>query len=221
MDFKVELLQTGFVTHDVKRFVVARPPGLDYRPGQGVELAVDTPAWREEGRPFTPTNLLDDRVLEFIIKRYPAHEGVTEQLHRLRPGDKLLMSQAFGTIRHRGPGWFIAGGAGITPFLAILRQLQADDRLDSHGLMFSNKTPADVICERELRHAFGDRALLTCTDERAPGFLDGRIDKAFLQRHVGDFAQQFYVCGPPPFVSAINQALEELGAAPDALIFEK
>lgn len=221
MDFRVEVLMTGFVTHDVKRFVVTRPEGLDYVPGQGVEIAIDREGWRDEGRPFTPTSLVDDRVLEFTIKSYPEHGGVTEQLHRLRPGDSLLMSQAFGTIHHEGPGWFIAGGAGITPFLAIMRQLADEGRLEGHGLMFSNKTPADVICEKELRHHFGDRAILTCTEETGAGYDSRRIDKDFLQEHIQDFGQQFYVCGPPRMVEAINGTLKELGADPSALVFER
>jgi predicted ferric reductase len=35
----------------------------------------------------------------------------------------------FGAIEYKGEGVFIAGGAGVTPFIAILRQLQADDKL--------------------------------------------------------------------------------------------
>lgn len=37
MDHSIEVLHTGFVTHDVKRFVTTRPDGFDYEPGQGVE----------------------------------------------------------------------------------------------------------------------------------------------------------------------------------------
>jgi cytochrome-b5 reductase len=77
MTHEVTLLMSGFVTHDVRRFIVSRPDGFEFEPGQGVELAIDHPDWREEGRPFTPTSLDDDRVLEFTIKAYPAHKGVT------------------------------------------------------------------------------------------------------------------------------------------------
>jgi len=39
----VTLLMSEFVTHDVKRFVVNRPPEFTFEPGQGVELAVKHP----------------------------------------------------------------------------------------------------------------------------------------------------------------------------------
>jgi ferredoxin-NADP reductase len=220
MTHEVTLLMSSFVTHDVKRFIVTRPDGFEFEAGQGVELAIDHPDWREKGRPFTPTSLHDDRVLEFIIKAYPAHNGVTQALHSLEPGARLLMSEPFGTIRDKGPGVFIAGGAGITPFIAILRQLARDDGLEGQGLIFSNRTPADVIVEKELRHLLGERCVLTCTQEHAAGYENRRIDRDFLSEHISDFGQHFYVCGPPEFNESVNDALKGLGAKPDLLVFE-
>jgi len=221
MNHTVTLLMSQFVTHDVKRFIVSKPAGFSIIPGQGVELAINRPGQSEQGRPFTPTGLADDRVLEFTIKAYPAHAGVTQALHQLESGAELLMSDPFGTIRYQGPGVFIAGGAGITPFLAILRDLARRGELDGQTLMFSSKTPRDVICEKELRHILGDRCLLTCTGAAAPGYEQRRIDRAFLEEKIQDFKQRFYVCGPPPFMEAVNTALADLGTSAESLVFER
>lgn len=217
----VTLLMSGFVTHDVKRYLVSRPEGIGFVPGQGVELAIDQAAWRDQARPFTPTSLAGDRVLEFTIKTYPQHEGVTRELARLEPGARLRMSDPFGTIRDRGPGVFIAGGAGITPFLAILRDRARRDALDDCSLIFANKTRADVIDELELRHYLGDRCHFLCSAAAAPGCAHRRIDEAWLRQTVRDFGQHFYVCGPPGFMDAVNGALKRLGADPQALVFEQ
>jgi cytochrome-b5 reductase len=211
MDHTVELLHTGFVTHDVKRFVVSRPDGLQWKPGQGVEMALDQDGWRAEGRPFTPTSLPRDQVLEFTIKAYPEHDGVTTRLHDLVAGDRLLMSDPFGTITWQGAGTFLAGGAGVTPFLAILRDADADE-LARSSLHFTNKTPADVICEKELRHLLGDRCHLTCTEESAPGYDHRRLDRDYLESEVTDLDDPVYVCGPPGFVDELGEALDDLGA---------
>lgn len=221
MAFDSTLLMSRFITHDVKQFVLEWPEGLDYSPGQGVELSIQEKGWEDEGRPFTPTCLRGERVLEFTIKAYPEHDGVTERLHRLEPGARLKLSEPFGTITYKGPGMFIAGGAGITPFLAILRDLATNDSLDGHGLILSNKTPADVICERELRHYLGDQCILTCTDESGPGYDDRFVDRAYLREKISDFDQRFYVCGPPKMVEDIGEALRQEGADPDALVFEQ
>ncbi len=221
MNHTVKLLMSQFVTHDVKHFIVSKPEGFSIVPGQGVELAIDRPDLREQGRPFTPTGLADDQVLEFTIKGYSDHAGVTQALHQLAPGADLLMSETFGTIHYQGPGVFIAGGAGITPFLAILRDLAGKGELSKQTLIFSNKTPRDVICEKELRHMLGERCILTCTGAAAPGYENRRIDRAFLEEKIRDFRQHFYVCGPEPFMDAVNTALADLGASSESLVFER
>lgn len=220
-DFKTKLMMSEFVSHDVKRFIVSRPPEFKFKPGQGVELAINNSNWRDERRPFTPTSLVDDQVLEFTIKAYANHKGVTRELHRLAPGAELLMSEPFGTISYQGPGVFLAGGAGITPFIAILRDQARDKDVALNTLIFSNKTPADVICEKEFRHYLGNRCILTCTDGKSDNYEHRRINKAFLKEKIDDFGQHFYVCGPPGFMKAVNAALKELGADPQSLVFEK
>ncbi|MGC9455756.1 MAG: flavodoxin reductase [Phycisphaerae bacterium] len=215
----VRILMTGFVTHNVKRFVIERPDGYDFSPGQATEMALPDAA--DDGHPFTFTSLTDDRVLEFTIKGYFDHDGMTKKLHSKGPGDELLIGDSWGAITYRGPGVFIAGGAGVTPFIAILRRLRAEGKADGHRLLFSNHSSADVICEKEFRDMLGDDFVSTLTREEAPGHLHGRINADFLKEHVDDFSQNFYVCGPDPFVADINDALKDLGAKPDSLVFEE
>jgi len=222
MDFTVTLLMSEFVTHDVKRFIVSKPKDFVHEPGQGVELVIDAPRWRdEEGRPFTPTSLPTDQVIEFTIKRYPEHEGVTAQLHTLQPGAQLLMSKPFGTIQYKGPGVFIAAGAGITPFLGILRQAAQQGDLQNQQLIFANKTAADIICEKELRHYLGEKCILTLSREDVKGYRHGRISSEMLRETISNFGQYFYVCGPDEFVEDMNRMLKDLGAKPDLLVFEE
>jgi len=218
--YRARLLLSGFVTHDVRRYVLTRPEGFEFKPGQGTEIAIDTPDWHKAHRPFTPTSLPGDGALEFTVKSYRDRGGVTSVLPGLDPGTEFTLTPAFGTITYQGPGTFIAGGAGITPMLAIVRDLARRGELGGHRMLFSNKTPADVVCERELRHCFGDDLVLTCTRGAAPGYESSRINREFLAEHVRDFGARFYVCGPPGFAKDVTAALRELGADADALIFE-
>jgi cytochrome-b5 reductase len=222
MVHRTTILMTEFVTHDVKRFIVEKPETLSFTPGQGVELVIDQEKWREEeGRPFTPTNLATDGVLEFTIKRYPDHKGVTDKLHTLKSGDNLLLSDPFGTISYKKPGLFIAAGSGITPFLSIFRQLANDSSTARQTLIFSNKTPADIICEKELRYYFGDRCHLLCTREGGPGYENRRIDRDYLQKIISDTGQYAYVCGPDKFVEEIIAALKEMGLSTESIVYEE
>lgn len=221
MAYATRLLMSGFVTHDTRRLVLERPKGFRFAPGQGVELTIERDPWKGKGHPFTPTCLAEDQVLELTIKRYPEREGFTAALHGLEPGAPLAVSDPFGTITYKGPGLFVAAGAGITPFLAILRRLAADRELDGHELLFSNKTEDDLICGSELRHYLGRHAVFTFT-RRDEGGKEGRhIDSGFLQGHIDHFDRFFYVCGPPAFVESVNSNLLSLGAQPEQLVYER
>ncbi|WP_295123893.1 FAD-binding oxidoreductase [uncultured Chitinophaga sp.] len=217
----VKLQSVTPVTHDVKRFRFDKPEGYRFSPGQATEIAINLPGWENERRPFTFTSLNDDPFLEFTIKGYHAHNGVTHQLHQLKEGDELIIHDVWGAIEYKGPGYFIAGGAGITPFLAILRQLKKDGIIAGSALFFSNKKAEDIIYEDELRDILGQDAHFILTREEKPGYGYARIDETFLKQHVSDFDQYFYVCGPDPMIAEVNGVLEKLGAKAEVLVFEK
>jgi ferredoxin-NADP reductase len=219
MEYKVKILMIEFVTHDVKRFVLEKPKNYKFMPGQATLISINKKGWEDKRRPFTFTSLNSSLVLEFTIKGYK-RGGVTEELHKLKAGDELVIREPFGTINYQGKGVFIAGGAGITPFIAIIRQLKEDKKLWSNRLIFSNKTKKDILLEKELVEAFGNDLILTLTDEKVEGYRNELINKDFLRNNIKDFKQNFYVCGPSQFVSDIKKALQELGASAEALIFE-
>ena len=223
MSTKVRIKAAEFVTHNVRRFDVEKPPGWTFEPGQATDVSIDKDGWRDEKRPFTFTALPEWDDLQFTIKIYPDHGGVTEQLGKLKVGDALLLDEPFGTIQYKGPGTFIAGGAGVTPFIAILRALARDHKLSGHSLIFSNNTERDIILREEFDAMDGlaRTYVVSSEEEDKPGLVRGFIDKKFLQDNISDFGQHFYVCGPDQMVEDINKALEELGAEPDALVFEK
>jgi ferredoxin-NADP reductase len=205
----------------VRRFKFERPAGYDFEPGQATEVSIDRDGWRDEKRPFTFTSLRDWDHLEFTIKIYSDHDGVTNELGKLSAGDTLLVDDAWGTIRYKGPGTFIAGGAGVTPFIAILRDLADKNRIAGHRLIFSNKTGRDIILRDEWDAMKGLDCLFVVTDEPASKLPHGPIDKGFLRDNVTDFKQHFYVCGPDKMVEDLKAALSDLGAKADALVFEK
>ncbi|QEC43607.1 FAD-binding oxidoreductase [Pseudobacter ginsenosidimutans] len=217
----VKILSITEVTHDVKSFRIEKPAGYGFMPGQATEVSVNKPGWEKERRPFTFTSLNEESTLEFTIKRYADHNGVTNQIHQLVPGDELILRDVWGAIEYKGPGYFIAGGAGITPFIAILRQLKKDGRASGNVLYFSNKTAFDVILENELYEILGKDAHFILSKNETPGYEHGYINRAFLDTNVTDLRKHFYVCGPDRMISDVNGALEQMGVQPDAVVFEK
>lgn len=209
------------VTHDVRCLRLQKPAGYSFVPGQATEVAINKPGWEHEMRPFTFTGLNSDPYLELTIKCYTDHDGVTNQVGQLKEGDELIIDEPWGAIEYKGDGCFIAGGAGITPFIAILRQLHADGKINNNQLLFSNKTPDDIIYEDELKRILGNKAAFVLTDTAGKGYERSFIDEAFITEHIDNFTKHFYVCGPDPMIKSINDILIKKGAKPDAVIFEK
>jgi len=210
----VKILETGYVTHNVKRFKVEKPTGYPYVSGQATDVSINKPGLEDELRPFTFTSVNTDDHLEFTIKIYKGHNGVTEKLADINAGDELIVHEVFGAIAYHQPGLFIAGGAGITPFISILRQLKIDGKLAGNTLLFANHTPADIILKDELTELLGENFINVL---KVP---DGKtIDKTMLSTYAGKFAN-YYVCGPDKFTTDIIDILKDLGVAEEQIIFE-
>lgn len=208
------------VTHDTNHYVFSRPDGLEFEPGQAVEISIQKEGWKDEGRPFTFTSMPSDQDIEFVIKTYPDHDGVTEQLAQLQPGAEVELDGPFGAIQDQGAGVFLAAGAGITPFIPILKKRDQDGKLGDCALIFSNKTEKDIILRGQWEAMQGLRTTFVVTDEKVEGLHHGEIDKAFLQKEISSFDQMFYLCGPGGFVDAMRDALKELGAQDDRIVTE-
>jgi ferredoxin-NADP reductase len=217
---KVLIKHIEHVTHDVLRFITEKPEGYEFEPGQATEIAIDREGWRKEGRPFTFTSLPEDKDLEFIIKTYPEHDGATDKLLDLKPGDHFILHDVFGTITYQGKGTFIAGGAGITPFIAIFRNLKKKGKLQGNKLIFGNKTTEDIILHKELKEMFGDDLINVLSEEKLDKYESGFIDKEVIKKHALDFDSYFYVCGPPEMVDKTESTLVDSGASKDRIIKE-
>lgn len=221
-EFVVKILKIEQVTHDVKRIAVEKPAGFQFVPGQATDVSVYKERFRDKKNPFTFTCLPTEKYLEFTIKIYEERKGVTYEIDKLKKGDSLIIREPFGAIHFKGEGVFIAGGAGVTPFIAILRQLRRNGNLEGNTLIFSNKTEKDIILrdEFDLMAKEGLKVIYTLTREKKDGLEFGRIDEKFLISHVDKWKQYFYVCGPLRMVGEIQHLLKKLGANVEFIVVE-
>jgi len=216
----VKVRSIGKVTPDVLRIVTAKPPKYTFTPGQATEVSINKRDWKDEKRPFTFTCLPEDDYLEFTIKTYPSHKGVTNQLLQLEKDDELILHDVFGDIAYKGEGMFIAGGAGVTPFISIFRYLQSKNEIGSNKLIFANKTKADIILEQEFKKMLGDNFINILSDEKAQGYANGQITQDFIEANSGGTNKIFYVCGPPPMMDAIEKQLANLKVDKKSIVRE-
>jgi ferredoxin-NADP reductase len=217
----VKILKTNFVTHNVKRFVVERPTGYEFVSGQACDIAINKPGLEEELRSFTFTCTNDADHLEFIIKIYTGHDGMTEKLLAVNAGDELIVHEVFGSITYQGPGIFIAGGAGITPFISIFRELKQQSKLDGNTLLFANRKLEDIILKAELTAMLGKNHVDVLDTPQAPNTPARHIDKELLKQHLGNDPTYYYICGPDKFTAIMINNLQELGVKDSQIVFEQ
>jgi ferredoxin-NADP reductase len=246
------------ITPDVIQIVTEKPVNYTFIPGQATELSINKIGWQNDKRPFTFTSLPDNDYLQFTIKTYPTHKGITNEMLKLEVGDELILDEVFGAISYKGEGVFIAGGAGITPFISIFRHLHLINKIGNNKLIFANKTKDDIILADEFESLLGanfinilsedspllwqntlqyesstkeipghdgqgkaeDLHLELSTNDRKSEFAFGLITESFLKKHISPLVENFYVCGPPIMMDAIEKQLLNLHINAHAIVKE-
>jgi len=208
------------LTHDVLKIVTEKPVDINFTPGQAAEISINKNAWQDEKRPFTFTSLPEDNYLEFSIKTYPSHKGVTNELLQLKENDELILHDVFGAIAYKGEGVFIAGGAGVTPFISIFRFLRSKKIVGGNTLLFANKKRNDIILKQEFENLLGKNFINILSDEKADGFEYGHISEEFLKKYIPNFKINIYLCGPEPMMDAVEKQLSNLGVEEESIVKE-
>ena len=217
----VKIKSIKHITHDVLQIVTEKPQKYNFTPGQATEVAINKTGWKDEKRPFTFTSLPDKDFIEFTIKTYPSHKGVTNELLQAKEDDELILHDVFGTIAYKGDGVFVAGGAGVTPFICIFRYLQSKNEIGENRLIFANKTKDDIILALEFEKILGENFINILSDVATDEYAHGQIDEDFLKANIDGFDQQFYICGPPPMMEAVKKQLTNFGVTEKAITTEK
>lgn len=216
----VKIISINKVTHDVLRFVTEKPKKFAFTPGQATEVSINHNAWKDKKNPFTFTCLPEDEYLEFIIKTYPSHKSVTNELLHLKINDELILHDVFGAISYKGEGVFMAGGAGVTPFISIFRNLQSKKEIGNSKLIFANKKKNDIILEEEFKKLLGNNFINILSDEKVQGYANGQITKDFIKTNSDGINKLFYLCGPPPMMEAIEKQLADLNVDKKSIVKE-
>jgi ferredoxin-NADP reductase len=210
----VKIESINKITHDVLKIVTEKPSTYHFTPGQATDISINKKDWKDKKNPFTFTSLPEDNYLEFTIKTYPSHDGMTNELLELKANDELIVHEVYGAINYQGEGIFIAGGAGVTPFISIFRDLEAKEKIGNNTLIFANKTKKDIILEAEFKQLLNNNFVNVLSDE------NGYITKDIIQKNSSGMNKLFYLCGPPPMMEAIEKQLADLQVAEKSIIKE-
>ncbi len=216
----IKIKSLKLITPDVLHIVTDKPAKFSYVPGQAVELSINKPGWQTDRRSFYFISIPETSNLEFCIKTYPEHNGVTNEMLKLIVGDELIVYEEFGDISYRGEGLFIAEGVGIAPFLSIFRNLNSRHLIGNNQLIYVNKTKADIILETELNNILDGNYTNLLSEEQNAAYAHGHITESFLKHFLNGKPKYVYVCGSAKMITAVEKILSALHISKDFIVKE-
>jgi len=204
-----------------------RAPG--YRAGQFV--------WMTEGKRRFP--LFDH---PFSIADSPARPGLsliikeagdfTGGIGKLAPGTPIGIDGPYGEFtldQHPGDSVvLLAGGVGIAPIMGLLRDLVARGDQRPVRLAYAAGVPANFACLPEIEAAKQvlDLQVMLVSEDDAPGWagLVGRLTQDRLRgllKGLDPRRTVALICGPGPMVTAVSDALLDLGVPMNKVVYER
>ena len=124
----------------------------------------------------------------------------------------------------------LAGGIGITPLLAMLRELATHEPTREAALIMGMRHHRDHPFQNEVAglarlmpnltvHVRYSQRLADAGDGRASESY-GLLDEALLRQLLPGPDVDVYLCGPGPFMNAMDQGLAALGVADERVRYE-
>lgn len=212
-------------TSEVSSFTLRLPNWRAHRAGQHYDVRLTAADGYQAQRSYSiasPPSRTGE--VDLTIERIAGGE-VSPYFHEiLELGDQVEVRGPIGGYfvwepALGGPLLLVAGGSGVVPLMAMLRERASADLKPPAVLLYSSRTVDDVIYRDELAslatNDSGLRVLQTLTRSQPAGWTgyDRRIDRPMLTEAIAAAGSQplVYVCGPTLLVEAAANGLVELG----------
>jgi len=154
----------------------------------------------------------------------------------LKPGDKVTLSGPFGEFfikETRREMCFIGGGAGMAPMRShIFDQLLRVQTGRRITFWYGARSTKEMIYDEEFRELAGRFPNFTYTvalSEPLPedrwggpvGFIHQVAQDLYLGNHEDPTEIEYYLCGPPMMLRAVEKMLDGLGVDPDMIAYDE
>ena len=212
-------------TPRAKTFRFELPEWMRHRAGQHYDLRLTAPDGYQAERSYSIASAPErEGIVELTIERIDDGE-VSPYMHDVvRVGDRLELRGPIGgyfvwEVSIGGPLLLVAGGSGVVPLMAMVRHRAAARSAVHTRLLYSSRSPQDVIYAGELdqaqARADGFEVIHTYTRQQPAGWTGygRRIDRAMLNEVIKPLGRSLcaYVCGPTVLVEVVANALIDLG----------
>lgn len=240
--FPLKLVSRRMLAPTVGHYVFQRGDGepLDYIPGQFIQVHFQYADGTATKRSYSLATIHDHALgpgeaVEIAVSYVPGG-AATALFEGLGEGDAVQASGPFGRFCLMPADadrryLLIATGTGVTPYRAMLPQLerQIRERGIEVVLLFGARTPAELLYGDEFR-AFADRVpgfrFVPCFSRELPAEPHADVRQGYVQQFLAEFAPDAagdiaYLCGNPNMVDACFEALKGYGLAVPQIRREK
>jgi ferredoxin-NADP reductase len=219
-------------TPRVRSLVLHLPEWPGHKPGQHVDVRLTAEDGYQAQRSYSIASPPQAGMVTLTVERLTDGEVSSYLAGDVRAGDKFELRGPIGgyfvwTAGLGGPLFLVAGGSGIVPLMAMLRQRAAAKSDVPATLLYSSRAYEDIIYRSELDglalHGVSVQHTLTRAQPAGWQGLSRRIDRAMLES-VGFTPEQrprIFICGPTPMVEAAARDLRDLGHAPNLIKTER
>ncbi|MCE2572966.1 hybrid-cluster NAD(P)-dependent oxidoreductase [Motilimonas eburnea] len=218
MEFKAICKAVIQDVEGVKTFVFKSKNKLSFEPGQFVSLLLpgsNGNIVRSYTISSAPTG---SDLFSLTVRAVPEGLGSNWLHNELHAGMDLSFSGPFGHFipsqNEDSKLLLLAAGSGITPHLSTLRHWRNQAAEVNAHLIFSVRSPDQIIEQQELLALVKQIPGLTLTviPENVTGHvwhgISGRLDPLWLNALVRDIKErEVYICGPAPYMAAVKEYL--------------
>lgn len=183
-------------------------------------------------RHFTVSSSPTEKMI-CLTTRIREESGYKKTLDELKVGSSVEIEGPTGTfvfdekaIKEEGDTTshvFLAGGVGITPFRSFIKY-NIDKKLNTPMYLIYSNSDSEFIFGDDLKKWQKENSNLKTEffDSSKLGHLDGTKIRLITEKwKIKPKKCLFWLVGPPVFVSAIEDALDEMGLSSNNLITEK
>jgi ferredoxin-NADP reductase len=221
-------------TPRARSLVLDVPDWLGHRAGQHVDVRLTAEDGYRAQRSYSIASAPAATTLTLTVERIGEGEVSPYLAGEARKGDQFELRGPIGgyfiwTPDLGGPLFLVAGGSGIVPLMAMLRQRAEANSTVPATLLYSSRNFDDIIYRAELEKSAGQgdglKVVHTLTRERPAGWsgLSRRIDRAMLESagFPPSAGPRIFVCGPTPLVEAAARSLRDIGHEPRLIKTER
>lgn len=184
------------------------------------------PDSRGDTRDFTISSSPTEGDLIRITTRIREGSGYKKTLNELKIGEIVKVKGPYGSFIFNSQienksNIFLAGGIGITPFRSFIK-FNIDKKLNIPMHLIYSNTDDDITFKNELIKLDEENNFLNINFYNSG--KDGHLNKTKLKMLIPNnnlVKSNYWIVGPPAFVTAMEEVLEKLKVSSDKIRIEK